>query len=132
MKKRSLTFILIAAVLATSSACDSEKATDASPTPTPSPRTSLLHNALEDETDFKDTVEDRINARQSVATFLKTLHPDWIVQGMSLNCLLDDNRYHVAAHVKTRDGRDMVVPLGAWRIIKDNGESYWQAFGADK
>lgn len=86
-----------------------------------------LQQALSDEMSNyeKDSLRLRLQARQRVIDYLKTEHPKWQLNGMSLTRYDSDPGYYVAIDV-TDEGKSKLVPLKVWYLVKSNGESYWK------
>jgi hypothetical protein len=99
--------------------------TASNPTPTPSPSAQPIEIALDQEMTAIDSVELRQTVRDSTTQYLKTNHPDWKIQGLSLTHYAEDADYFIAADIM--DGStSRIVQLKAWLFVKDNGETYWK------
>jgi len=81
--------------------------------------------SIDQEMTAIDSVDERLEVRESVTKYLSSNHPEWRIQGLSLTHFSEDADYFIAADVM--DGSTpKIVQLRAWFFVKDNGETYWK------
>ena len=73
----------------------------------------------------EDSLPRRLEARQSVLDYLKSEHPKWQLNGMSLTRYDNDPGYYVGVDV-TDEGKSKLVQLKVWYLVKSDGETYWK------
>lgn len=109
-------------------ACEASEQ-NVAPTASPSPE-SQLEAAVHQEMFGLDSLDRRMEARTAVKDYLRSARPDWRVKGIALVHAQSSEylMYTVAVDI-TDDKQSQVLQLKAWRMIADDGKSYWRFSG---
>ncbi|MFS8085115.1 MAG: hypothetical protein ACMG6H_05755 [Acidobacteriota bacterium] len=138
MTRPYLFILLLTLSMLLNTACSDKSqpsvATTPSPQPTPCFGPTLrvipcdrLEQSLDAEMSdhIQDTLPLRVKVRQTVLDYLKTEHPAWELNGMSLTRYDNDPGYYVGVDIND-GGKAKLVQLKVWFLVKSDGHTYWK------